>query len=222
MTGDNTDAADRTAYLIVDRRTGRKPSPPWSDFWDVFTEYRPSVEDDPFHEQHAISWSVEGDDDQDDEPPAPITDGGTHVRHRRFHVREQSNDTDFPSGVGVEFPSGTVVVEWVPEAWPPEERLDGAHQSTYDTIDDLRQVVSGEIYYVDANDRVVTDGGVAVDAGSAPDTRVWSDAMIETDRYGEPTGEMFVECLSCGVEVLEQFREAATHRDGCPHGGELR
>lgn len=69
-----TSDADRTAYVIVDRRTGRKPSAPWSDAWDISPRYDPSVEDDPVFEQHAISYELDGDDDQDDKEI--VTDGG--------------------------------------------------------------------------------------------------------------------------------------------------
>ena len=42
-----------------------------------------------------------------------------------------------------------------------------------------------------------------------------SDGTIEYDKYGEPTGERFVRCTGCGVEILEGDTRHATHRDGC-------
>ena len=51
-----TDGGRSVAYVIVDRRTGLKPSSPWSDAWDVSEHYDPGVEDDPVFEQHAITW----------------------------------------------------------------------------------------------------------------------------------------------------------------------
>jgi len=43
----------------------------------------------------------------------------------------------------------------------------------------------------------------------------WKGPFTEYDRYGEPTGERFVRCTGCGVEVLAGDTEHATHRDGC-------
>lgn len=64
------------------------------------------------------------------------------------------------------------------------------------------------------------DGGVAVgDANAelvdadAPAT--WKGPFTEYDRYGEPTGARYVRCSECGVEVLEDETDSATHRDGC-------
>lgn len=48
-------------------------------------------------------------------------------------------------GRAVEFPSGTVVVEWRRNACPDEMRLDEPHQSMYGCIDDLRSVCTGEV-----------------------------------------------------------------------------
>jgi len=43
----------------------------------------------------------------------------------------------------------------------------------------------------------------------------WKGPFAEYDRYGESTGERFVRCTGCGVEVLEGDTRHATHRDGC-------
>ena len=43
----------------------------------------------------------------------------------------------------------------------------------------------------------------------------WKGPFTEHDKYGEPTGERFVRCTGCGVEVLEAATDHATHRAGC-------
>jgi hypothetical protein len=64
-----------------------------------------------------------------------------------------------------------------------------------------------------------SDGGI-VNAGdgeiideNAPAT--WEGPFTEYDKYGEPTGERYVRCSGCGVEVLTGGEENAPHRDGC-------
>ena len=56
------------------------------------------------------------------------------------------------------------------------------------------------------------DGAELVDDG-APAT--WNGPFTEYDKYGEPTGERYVRCSECGVEVLEGETEHATHGAGC-------
>ena len=43
----------------------------------------------------------------------------------------------------------------------------------------------------------------------------WKGPFTERDKYGELTGERFVRCTGCGVEVLQGDTRHATHRDGC-------
>ena len=43
----------------------------------------------------------------------------------------------------------------------------------------------------------------------------WKGPFTEYDKYGEPTGERFVRCTGCGVEVLAGDTRHATHRVGC-------
>ena len=43
----------------------------------------------------------------------------------------------------------------------------------------------------------------------------WKGPFMEHDKYGEPTGERFVRCSGCVVEVLAGDTRHATHRDGC-------
>ena len=47
----------------------------------------------------------------------------------------------------------------------------------------------------------------------------WKGPFTERDKYGEPTGERFVRCTGCGVEVLAGDTHHATHRDGCDRNG---
>jgi len=66
-----------------------------------------------------------------------------------------------------------------------------------------------------------SDGGVEVAAGDgaelidADEPAEWDGPHREYDRYGRPTGEEFVRCPECGIEVLEQHTDRATHADGC-------
>jgi hypothetical protein len=39
--------------------------------------------------------------------------------------------------------------------------------------------------------------------------------MAEVDKYGQPTGDHYVRCEECGVEVLTALSHCATHREGC-------
>ena len=43
----------------------------------------------------------------------------------------------------------------------------------------------------------------------------WKGPFTEYDQYGVPTGERFVRCTGCGVEVLAGDERHATHLDGC-------
>jgi len=44
---------------------------------------------------------------------------------------------------------------------------------------------------------------------------IWSDPMAEVDKYGQPTGDHYVRCEECGIEVLTALSDCATHREGC-------
>lgn len=52
---------------------------------------------------------------------------------------------DFMMARGVQFPSGTVILEWNRDAFHPGDRLVHPHRSIYGSIDDARQGVGGEI-----------------------------------------------------------------------------
>jgi hypothetical protein len=44
---------------------------------------------------------------------------------------------------------------------------------------------------------------------------VWSDPKVEVDKYGQPTGDHYVRCEECGIEVLTALADCASHREGC-------
>jgi hypothetical protein len=46
-------------------------------------------------------------------------------------------------------------------------------------------------------------------------TTSWSDPMAEVDKYRKPTGDHYVRCEDCGIEVLTTLSDCATHREGC-------
>jgi len=54
------------------------------------------------------------------------------------------------------------------------------------------------------------DDGVILD-----DSPEWEGPFTEFNQYGEPTGERFVRCPECGVEVLEADTSTASHRPAC-------
>jgi hypothetical protein len=65
------------------------------------------------------------------------------------------------------------------------------------------------------------DGGI-IDAESGEKisdentaASIWSDPKPETDKYGKPTGDHYVRCEECGVEVLTALSDCASHREGC-------
>jgi hypothetical protein len=39
--------------------------------------------------------------------------------------------------------------------------------------------------------------------------------MAEVDKYGQPTGDHYVRCQECGIEVLTALTDYATHRGEC-------
>lgn len=55
-------------------------------------------------------------------------------------------------GYGCQFPSGTIVVEWEPEAFPEGERTNQPTQSIYGDLADARQATGGEIVFVGGED----------------------------------------------------------------------
>jgi hypothetical protein len=88
------------------------------------------------------------------------------------------------------------------------------------TIDDhFGDHVAGDVQFAAADGGIIlednSDGGAAIDTSASAD--VWSAPQPEIDKHGVPTGDHYVECLGCGVEVLTSLQEFATHREGCPH-----
>ena len=88
------------------------------------------------------------------------------------------------------------------------------------TVDDhFGDHVTGDVQVAAADGGIILEGssdnGTEFDTSASAD--VWSAPQPEIDKHGVPTGDHFVECLGCGVEVLTSLQEFATHRDGCPH-----
>lgn len=48
---------------------------------------------------------------------------------------------------GYRFPSGFIIVEWIPESIPPDERIGGHHQSIYHSWGDFIQVNDGDVVW---------------------------------------------------------------------------
>jgi hypothetical protein len=60
------------------------------------------------------------------------------------------------------------------------------------------------------------------DTDTDTDADVWSEPQLETNKYNEVTGEKYVWCRNCGVEVLVGETEHATHGPGCIHREDSR
>jgi hypothetical protein len=81
---------------------------------------------------------------------------------------------------------------------------------------------------VDASAKFATADGGLIDGSTGeviedePDSEdvaesIWSDPKAEIDQYGKPTGDHYVTCEDCGVEVLTALTDCASHREGCSH-----
>jgi len=46
---------------------------------------------------------------------------------------------------------------------------------------------------------------------------IWSDPKVEVDKYGKPTGDHYVTCDDCGIEVVTALTDCASHREECSH-----
>jgi hypothetical protein len=64
----------------------------------------------------------------------------------------------------------------------------------------------------DSTARIIDAGDGAEILDETPD---WEGPFTEFNQYGEPTGERFVRCPECGVEVLESDTATASHRPAC-------
>jgi len=80
--------------------------------------------------------------------------------------------------------------------------------------------------HVDASPKFATaDGGiidgetgeVLEDDNDSEDVAasIWSEPKAEIDQYGKPTGDHYVRCQECGVEVLTALTDCARHREEC-------
>jgi predicted nucleic acid-binding Zn finger protein len=76
--------------------------------------------------------------------------------------------------------------------------------------------------HVDASPKFATADGGILDGETGEEisdetesTTTWSDPKVEVDKYGKPTGDHYVTCQECGVEVLTALSDCATHREGC-------
>jgi hypothetical protein len=47
--------------------------------------------------------------------------------------------------------------------------------------------------------------------------RGWDGPFAEPNADDNYTGEYYVRCTGCGIEVLEQDQHRAHHRERCPH-----
>jgi hypothetical protein len=75
----------------------------------------------------------------------------------------------------------------------------------------------GGIIDGETGDKVSGETDTDTDTETDTATCVWSDPKVEIDKYGSPTGDHYVRCTDCGVEVLVSLTDCASHRDGCVH-----
>jgi hypothetical protein len=100
--------------------------------------------------------------------------------------------------------------------------------------DALGEVTVDETFgaQVDASPKFATADGGIIDGSTGevleddrePDSEsedvaecIWSEPKAEVDKYGKPTGDHYVTCEDCGVEVLTALTDCASHREGCSH-----
>jgi len=76
--------------------------------------------------------------------------------------------------------------------------------------------------HVDASPKFATADGGILDGESGEEisdentaASVWSDPKVEVDKYGKPTGDHYVRCEDCGIEVLTALTDCASHREEC-------
>jgi len=76
--------------------------------------------------------------------------------------------------------------------------------------------------HVDASPKFATADGGLIDGETGEEisdentaASIWSDPMAEVDEYGKPTGDHYVRCEECGIEVLTALADCASHREGC-------
>jgi len=59
------------------------------------------------------------------------------------------------------------------------------------------------------------DTGKEISDNTNTAASIWSDPMAEVDKYGQPTGDHYVICEECGIEVLTAMSDCASHREEC-------
>jgi len=76
--------------------------------------------------------------------------------------------------------------------------------------------------HVDASPKFATADGGIIDGENGEEiseqntaASIWSDPMAEVDKYGQPTGDHYVRCEECSIEVLTALTDCASHREGC-------
>lgn len=76
--------------------------------------------------------------------------------------------------------------------------------------------------HVDGSAKFATADGGFIDGETGKDiveentaASVWSDPKPEVDKYGQPTGDHYVTCQECGLEVLITLTDCVSHRDDC-------
>lgn len=65
---------------------------------------------------------------------------------RELHIADDDGGT---LAVGAEFPSGTIIVEWNREAFPPGQQTTRRVTSRYETVADAEQASGGTVIYTE-------------------------------------------------------------------------
>lgn len=84
-----------------------------------------------------------------------MSDDLDYERPRRLRVerdpdraRLEANE-ETVTAVGVQFPSGDIVIQWRREAFEPDDRANDTVQSEYRNIEDAEQATAGHIVFED-------------------------------------------------------------------------
>lgn len=80
------------------------------------------------------------------DPSPPETDSAGYYIDGRRRVRIERDDGTVVA-TGLEFPSGTIAVEWRREAFPPGERTLHSVRSFYHSVSDAEQASDGQLVY---------------------------------------------------------------------------
>lgn len=71
-----------------------------------------------------------------------------HIERDPDRARLEANEEDV-TAVGVQLPSGTILIEWRREAFEPEDRANGTVQSRYENVEDAEQATAGNLVFDD-------------------------------------------------------------------------